>query len=73
MPDERLGEIVGAAIVLKEGAEMTVEELRDYLAPHLATFKIPARVWFRAEQLPRIASGKNIQASDKGGLCGRNG
>jgi len=58
LPDERLGEIVGAAIVLKEGAEMTTDDLRDYLAQHLASFKIPARVWFRAEQLPRIASGK---------------
>ena len=58
LPDERLGEIVGAAIVLKEGAEMTTDDLRDYLAQHLAAFKIPARVWFRAEQLPRIASGK---------------
>ena len=58
LPDERLGEIVGAVIVLREGAEMTTDDLRDYLAQHLASFKIPAHVWFRAEQLPRIASGK---------------
>lgn len=58
LPDERLGEIVGAAIVLREEAEMTTDDLRDYLAQHLASFKIPAHVWFRAEQLPRIASGK---------------
>ena len=58
LPDERLGEIVGAAIVLREGAEMTTDDLRDYLRQHLASFKIPAHVWFRAEQLPRIASGK---------------
>ena len=37
---------------------MTTDDLRDYLAQHLASFKIPAHVWFRAEQLPRIASGK---------------
>ena len=58
LPDERLGETVGAAIVLREGAEMTTDDLRDYLRQHLASFKIPAHVWFRAEQLPRIASGK---------------
>lgn len=58
LPDERLGEIVGAAIVLREGAEMTSQDLRDFLAGHLAAFKIPAHTWFRAEQLPRIASGK---------------
>ena len=33
-------------------------ELRDYLAEHLASFKIPAHIWFHTEQLPRIASGK---------------
>jgi long-chain acyl-CoA synthetase len=58
LPDERLGEIVGAAVVLREGTEITAAELREYLAPHLAAFKIPAHIWFRTEQLPRIASGK---------------
>jgi long-chain acyl-CoA synthetase len=58
LPDERLGEIVGAAIVLHEGAEMTSQDLHDFLAEHLASFKIPVHTWFRAEPLPRIASGK---------------
>jgi acyl-CoA synthetase (AMP-forming)/AMP-acid ligase II len=58
LPDERLGEIVGAAIVLREGTELTTDDLTAFLADHLASFKIPAHVWFRAEQLPRIASGK---------------
>jgi acyl-CoA synthetase (AMP-forming)/AMP-acid ligase II len=58
LPDERLGEIVGAAVVLKEGASLSAEALRDYLGEHLAGFKLPAHVWFRDEQLPRIASGK---------------
>lgn len=58
LPDERLGEIVGAAVVLREGADLTAEALREYLAVHLASFKIPAQLWFRHEALPRIASGK---------------
>ena len=58
LPDERLGEIVGAAVVLCEGVAITADELRAWLAPHLAAFKIPAHIWFRGEQLPRIASGK---------------
>ena len=58
LPDERLGEIVGAAVVLREDAAMTADELRTYLAGHLASFKIPAHIWFPTEQLPRIASGK---------------
>ncbi|MDG2048266.1 MAG: class I adenylate-forming enzyme family protein [Halioglobus sp.] len=58
LPDERLGEIVGAAVVLREDAHLGADELRIYLASHLAPFKIPAHIWFSAEQLPRIASGK---------------
>jgi len=58
LPDERLGEIVGAAVVLREGAQLTVGVLREELSKHLATFKIPAHIWLRSEQLPRIASGK---------------
>lgn len=58
LPDERLGEIVGAAIVLHEGQQLTTDELREYLKGPLAGFKIPAHIWIRAEQLPRIASGK---------------
>ena len=58
LPDQRLGEIVGAAVVLRDGVELTTEELTAYLADHLAAFKIPAHIWFRGEQLPRIASGK---------------
>jgi acyl-CoA synthetase (AMP-forming)/AMP-acid ligase II len=58
LPDERLGELVGAAVVLRAGVELSADELRNYLARHLAAFKIPAHIWFRTEQLPRIASGK---------------
>ena len=58
LPDERLGEIVGAAIVLKEGQSLGEAELGEFLREHLASFKIPAHVFFRDEQLPRIASGK---------------
>ncbi len=58
LPDERLGESVGAAIVLRTGATLGADELRNFLTDHLAAFKIPAHVWFRHEQLPRIASGK---------------
>ena len=71
LPDERLGEIVGAVIVLREGAEMTTDDLRDYLAQHLASFKIPAHVWFRAEQLPRIASGKIFKRQIKADYAAR--
>ena len=53
VPDDRLGEIVGAAIVLSPGATMTEGELLSRLGDRLAKFKIPERVWFLDESLPR--------------------
>lgn len=58
LPDERLGEIVATALVLKPGHELSAEELLEFLGEHLAAFKLPAHIFFREEQLPRIASGK---------------
>jgi steroid-24-oyl-CoA synthetase len=58
LPDDRLGEIVAAAIVLREGESLDGEQLNQFLGDVLAAFKLPARVFFRDEQLPRIASGK---------------
>lgn len=58
LPDERLGESVGAAVVLKTGCELDADELRSDLADHLAAFKIPLHIWFHQDKLPRIASGK---------------
>lgn len=58
VPDERLGEVVGAAIYLKKGTSITADELKLQLAPHLASFKIPEYIWFHEQPLPRIATGK---------------
>ena len=70
VPDDRLGEIVGAAIVLTPGVTMTEDMLRDVLAERLAKFKIPERVWFLNESLPRNASGKFVKRDLKESLLG---
>ncbi|HYN31763.1 MAG TPA: class I adenylate-forming enzyme family protein [Ilumatobacteraceae bacterium] len=70
VPDDRLGEIVGAAIVLAPGVTMTEDTLRDVLAERLAKFKIPERVWFLNESLPRNASGKFVKRDLKESLLG---
>ena len=57
IPHEKLGEEVGAAVVLAEGHEATERELRTYLAEHLAAFKVPRRIVFVAE-IPKGATGK---------------
>jgi acyl-CoA synthetase (AMP-forming)/AMP-acid ligase II len=44
-------------VVLKDGASASAKELRDYLAQHVAHYKIPRRFIFTPE-LPRTATGK---------------
>jgi acyl-CoA synthetase (AMP-forming)/AMP-acid ligase II len=58
LPDERLGEIVGAVVYAKPGAALEADALHDFVARDLAAFKVPARLWFSAEQLPKLGSGK---------------
>jgi oxalate---CoA ligase len=57
VPHSRLGEDVAAAVVLKEGAMATPLELREFLLPRLAKFKIPRRIVF-VDRLPKGATGK---------------
>ncbi len=61
VPDDRLGEAVGAAIVLARGADLDEAGLVDFLGEKLAKFKIPERVWFLDEALPRNANGKFVK------------
>jgi oxalate---CoA ligase len=56
-PHPRLGEDVAAAVVLREGAAVTPLELRQFLLPSLAQFKIPRRIVF-VDRLPKGATGK---------------
>jgi len=55
---ERLGEEVGCVVRLKPQMSLGVEELRAHLVDRLAAFKIPTRVAFTHEPLPRNPAGK---------------
>lgn len=61
VPDDRLGEEVGAAIHLKDGALLDSAGLREHMSTKLAAFKIPRYMWFLAEPLPRNANGKFLK------------
>jgi acyl-CoA synthetase (AMP-forming)/AMP-acid ligase II len=61
VPDERLGENVAAAIVVRDGATLTSTELQGFLADRIAKYKIPATIWIRDEMLPRNANGKFLK------------
>lgn len=58
IPDDRLGEVPAATVMLRPGARLDTEELGGFLADRLAAFKIPDTVFFRREQLPRTGTGK---------------
>ncbi len=60
--DERMGEEVGAAVVLSATpGQLSADELRAHLAVSLAKFKIPRYIWFLDDALPRNASGKFLK------------
>ena len=61
VPDERLGEEVGAAIVLRENSGTTTAGLRDYCASRIAAHKIPRYLWLRSDPLPQNANGKFLK------------
>ncbi len=70
VPDERLGEEVAAALVLKPGASLTEDDLRAFLSTSLAKHKIPSKVWFRTEPIPRNANGKFLKREVRKELIG---
>jgi long-chain acyl-CoA synthetase len=58
IPHERLGEEVACVIRLKSGFEISELQLRESLVHSLAAFKIPSKVAFTQEPLPRNPAGK---------------
>ncbi len=58
LPDERLGEIVGAVVYPKPGAALEGEALIQFVSRDMASFKVPARVWMSTEPLPKLGSAK---------------
>jgi long-chain acyl-CoA synthetase len=61
IPHDVLGEEVGAVVQLRPGHQATEEELRAFVGARLAAFKVPVRVWFRTDPLPRNPAGKILK------------
>ena len=62
IPHRTLGEEPGAVVTLKPGAHATEAGLRAFVADRLAAFKVPIRVIFWPETLPRNANGKIMKS-----------
>lgn len=58
VPHDRLGEVVGAGVQLRPGASVEVDALQDFLRGQIAHFKVPERIWFQTDPLPRGATDK---------------
>ncbi len=54
---DKLGEEVGAAVVLREGETLTEQALKDFASKRLTDFKVPRKIVFLAE-IPKGATGK---------------
>ncbi|KAA1429434.1 acyl-CoA synthetase [Nocardioides antri] len=60
VPDERFGQRLRAFVVLNEGAELTADDVKAYVAQNLARYKTPRDVVF-VDELPRNPTGKVLK------------
>ena len=60
IPHADLGEEVGAAVVLSEGASASADELRAHCKREVAAYKYPRAIWF-LDQLPKGPTGKILK------------
>lgn len=57
VPDTKYGEVVGVAVILREGSSVTPEDIVNALKPQIASFKLPSKIYI-VKALPRTATGK---------------
>ena len=55
---------------LTSGTTVTEAELRQWCAARIASFKVPVKIWFLDEPLPRNANGKITKRELKEQLLG---
>ena len=57
IPHPKLGEEVGAVVVLREGQQATDKEIQAFASARLADFKVPRKILFM-DEIPKGATGK---------------
>jgi long-chain acyl-CoA synthetase len=60
MPHAQLGEEVAAVVALKNGADSTPAELREFVKERVAAYKYPRQVWL-VDELPKGPTGKILK------------
>jgi long-chain acyl-CoA synthetase len=70
IPHAVLGEEVAAVVHTMPETPVTEDELREHVGARLAAFKVPVRIWFSDEPLPRNPAGKILKRDLKSRLLG---
>jgi long-chain acyl-CoA synthetase len=60
VPDASMGEEVAAAVVLKQGAEASADDIREFVRERVASYKYPRKIWF-PDELPKGPTGKILK------------
>jgi long-chain acyl-CoA synthetase len=60
VPDEALGEEVGAAVALKQGEDADEDALKAFVKEQVAAYKYPRKIWF-VDELPKGPTGKILK------------
>jgi long-chain acyl-CoA synthetase len=58
--DEKLGEEVAAAVVLKQGEDASADDIKEFVKDQVASYKYPRKIWF-ADDLPKGPTGKILK------------
>ena len=58
LPDQRLGEVVGAGVQIHANQKASQQDLIGFLEKHIARFKLPEQIWIQHTPLPRAATDK---------------
>jgi acyl-CoA synthetase (AMP-forming)/AMP-acid ligase II len=70
LPHERLGEEVAAVVHLHPGAALSEDEFVEFARAQLAGYKVPTKVFFSEQPLPRNATNKLLKRDIKAALLG---
>jgi acyl-CoA synthetase (AMP-forming)/AMP-acid ligase II len=61
IPDEKWGELVAAAVVLRPETSLSAEELMQHCKTRIASYKVPRHIEFMTQDLPKSGSGKILK------------
>ncbi len=64
VPHDTLGEIVVACVVPHDGASLDEETVRGFARERLASYKVPRRVLFFAEEELRMTGSAKVKTAD---------